>query len=121
VQRTSSCPLWAKSGNSGLAEPLSGKTLDVGARQGGISSRGGKDAGRVDFVRHFAVRIVRIFPHVHHHRGDRLAYSADIDECARALLASFNVLFSGYVHTIKDTGQVAIGRPLAVAQAGKFE
>ena len=67
------------------------KTLDVGARDNDIASRSGKDADRMDFVRHFAVRV---FPHVHHHRGDCLAYPADIEERARALLAPLNVLFS---------------------------
>ena len=67
------------------------KTLDVGARDNDIASRSSKDADRMDFVRHFAVRV---FPHVHHHRGDRLAYPADIEERARALLAPLNVLFS---------------------------
>ena len=70
---------------------LSVKTLNVGARPGGIASRGGKDADRVDFVRHFTVRV---FPHVHHHRGDRLAYPADPEKRERALLAPLNVLFS---------------------------
>src|SRR5258705_2905530 len=70
---------------------LSVKTLNVDARQGGIASRGGRDADRVDCVRHVAVRV---FPHVHHHRGDRLAYPADPEKCERALLAPLNVLFS---------------------------
>ena len=67
------------------------KTLNVGAHHGGIASRGGKDADRVDFVRHFAVRM---FPHVHHHRGDRHTYPADPEKRERALLAPPNVLFS---------------------------
>jgi hypothetical protein len=70
---------------------LSVKTLNVGARPGGIASRGGEDADRVDCVRHFAVRVL---PHVHHHRGDRLAYPADPEKRERALLAPLNVLFS---------------------------
>src|SRR5258708_36709726 len=70
---------------------LSVKTLNVDARQGGIASRGGRDADRVDCVRHSAVRV---FPHVHHHRGDRLAYPADPEKRERALLAPLNVLFS---------------------------
>ena len=69
---------------------LSVKTLNVGARHGGIASPGGKDADRVDFVRHFAVRV---FAHVYHHRGDRLAYPADPEKRASALLAPLNVLF----------------------------
>ncbi len=56
-----------------VGRTLSVKTVNVGARQGGIGSRGGKDADHVDFVRHFAVRV---FPHVTHHRGDRLVYPA---------------------------------------------
>jgi hypothetical protein len=70
---------------------LSVKTLNVGAHHGGIASRGGKDGDRVDFVRHFAVRM---FPHVHHHRGDRHTYPADPEKRERALLAPPNVLFS---------------------------
>ncbi len=70
---------------------LSVKTLNVDARQGGIASRGGRDAERVDCVRHSAVRV---FPHVHHHRGDRHAYPADPEKRERALLAPLNVLFS---------------------------
>ena len=75
----------------GPRRTLSVKTLDVGARHGGIASRGARDADRVDFVRHSAVRV---FPHVHHHRGDRLAYPADPEKRERALLAPLNVLFS---------------------------
>jgi len=70
---------------------LSVKTLNVDARQGGIASRGGRDAERVDCVRHSAVRV---FPHVHHHRGDRHAYPADPEKREGALLAPLNVLFS---------------------------
>src|SRR5258705_7397795 len=66
---------------------LSVKTLNVDARQGGIASRGGRDADRVDCVRHSAVGV---FPHVHHHRGDRLAYPADPEKRERALLAPLN-------------------------------
>ena len=73
-----------------VGRTLSVKTLNVGAHHGGIASRGGKDADRVDFVRHFAVRM---FPHVHHHRGDRLTYPADPEKRERALLAPPNVLF----------------------------
>ncbi len=57
-----------------VGRTLSVKTVNIGARQGGIASRGGKDADHVDFVRHFAVRV---FPHFTHHRGDRLVYPAD--------------------------------------------
>jgi hypothetical protein len=57
-----------------VGRTLSVKTVNVGTRHGGIASRGGKDADHVDFVRYFAVRV---FPHVYHHRGDRLAYPAD--------------------------------------------
>ena len=67
------------------------KTLNVGPRHGSIASRGCKDADRVDFGRHSAVRV---FPHVHHHRGDRLAYPAAPKKRERALLAPLNVLFS---------------------------
>src|SRR5258708_25854685 len=81
----------ARSGHGGPAERLQLKTLNVDARQGGIASRGGRDAERVDCVRHSAVRV---FPHVHHHRGDRLAYPADVEKRERALLAPLNVLFS---------------------------
>src|SRR5712664_1225247 len=80
-----------RSGHGGSAERFQLKTLNVGARQGGIASPRGIDADHVDFVRHVAVRV---FPHVHHHRGDRLAYPADPEKCERALLAPLNVLFS---------------------------
>ena len=75
----------------GPAERFSVKTLDVGARDSDIAIRGGIDADYMDFVRHFAVRV---FPHVNHHPGDRLAYPANIEERERALLAPLNVLFS---------------------------
>jgi hypothetical protein len=70
---------------------VSGKTLNVGARHGGIASRSGEDTDCVDFVRHSAVWV---FPHVHHHLGYRLAYPATPKKRARALLAPLNVLFS---------------------------
>ena len=41
---------------------LSVKTLNVGARHGGIPSRGGKDADHVDFVRHFADSLLYPYP-----------------------------------------------------------
>src|SRR5258708_30012459 len=66
---------------------LSVKTLNVDARQGGIASRGGRDADRVDFVRHSAVRL---FPIVLHHRSDRLAFPADPVKPERQLLALRN-------------------------------
>ena len=70
---------------------LSVKTLNVGARHGGIASRNGTDTDRVDFARHSAVRA---FPHVHHHRGYRLSYPANPEKRERALLAPLNVLSS---------------------------
>ena len=73
------------------AERFQLKTLNVVARHSDIASRSGKDADRVDFVRHSTVRV---FPHVHHHRGDRLVYPAAPEKRERALLASLNVLFS---------------------------
>ena len=79
------------SGHGRPAERFQLKTLNVGARHGGIASRSGKDADRVDFVRHSAVRV---FAHVHHHRGDRLVYPAGPEKRERALLAPLNVLFS---------------------------
>jgi hypothetical protein len=53
----------------GLPNTVS-QTLNVDTRHGGIASRSGRDTDRVDFVRH---SVVRAFPHVHHHRGYRLA------------------------------------------------
>src|SRR5450631_1929966 len=69
----------------------SAKTFNVAARHGGIASRSGRDTDRVNYVRHSAVGA---FPHVHHHRGCRLAYSASPEKRERALLALLNVLFS---------------------------
>ena len=69
----------------------SAKTFNVAARHGGIASRSGRDTDRVNYVRHSAVGA---FPHVHHHRGYRLAYSASPEKRERALLALLNVLFS---------------------------
>jgi hypothetical protein len=87
----SACTECARSGHGGPTKRFQLKPLNVGARQGGIASLGGKDADHVDFRRHFAVRV---FPHVHHHRGDRRTHPADPKERERALLAPFNVLFS---------------------------
>jgi hypothetical protein len=65
------------------------ETLDIRARQGGIAGRSGNDTYRVYLVRHFAVWA---FPHVHHHRGNCIAYSAGREQRERALLALVNVL-----------------------------
>jgi hypothetical protein len=90
------------------------KPLNVGARRDGIASRCRKDTDRVDFGRHSAVRV---FPHVHHHRGDRLAYPADPEKRECALLATLNVLFSCHCryrqgHERTRVLSFAIGRPL---------
>lgn len=55
----------------GGAESFQLKTFNVGANYGVIASRGGTDADHVDFARYSAVRV---FSHVHHHRGDRLEH-----------------------------------------------
>ena len=68
-------PIWL------ACRTLSGKTLNVGARHGGVASRSGADTNRVDFVRHSAVWA---FPHVHHHLGYRLAYPATPKKRARS-------------------------------------
>ena len=121
VQCNSPCPLWAKSGHLRCekkyllyprkkshihrrcwnlstknrhgepAERCQLKPFNVGACHDGIAGRSGRDPDHVDFVRYSAVRM---FPHVCHHRGDRLAYLADPETRARALLATLNVLFS---------------------------
>jgi hypothetical protein len=70
---------------------LSVKALNVGAGQGGIASRCGRDADCVDFVRHSAIQA---FSHIHHHRGNRLAYPATPQKRERAFLAPLNVLLS---------------------------
>jgi hypothetical protein len=85
------CPLSAKNRHGEPAERCQLKPLNVGACHDGIGARGGRDAHHMDFVRYSAVRM---FPHVCHHRGDRLAYLADPEKRARSLLATLNVLFS---------------------------
>jgi hypothetical protein len=80
-------PKSARRGHGGS----SAKTFNVGARHGGIASRSGRDTDCVNFVGHSAVGA---FPHVHYHRGYRLAYSASPEKRERALLALLNVLFS---------------------------
>src|SRR5689334_12859094 len=90
-QALSECPLSAKNRHGEPAERCQLKPLNVGACHDGIGARGGRDAHHMDFVRYSAVRM---FPHVCHHRGDRLAYLADPEKRARSLLATLNVLFS---------------------------
>jgi hypothetical protein len=106
--------LRVRRGHGGPAERFQLKPLNVGARRGSIVSRGCKDTDHVDFGRHSAVRV---FPHVHHHRGDRLAYPADPEKRECALLATLNVLFSCHCryrqgHERTRVLSFAIGRPL---------
>ena len=83
-QALSECPLSAKNRHGEPAERCQLKPLNVGACHDGIAGRSGRDPDHVDFVRYSAVRM---FPHVCHHRGDRLAYLTDPEKRARALLA----------------------------------
>jgi hypothetical protein len=81
-----------------------------------IANHGGIDADRADFVRHFAVRVL---PHVCHHRADRLAYPADLDECERALLLLSSMYCSRVTFdNVKDTSRCAF--PLAISRPLDF-
>jgi hypothetical protein len=96
---------------------LSGKTLNVGARHGGIASSSGRDTDRVDCARHSAVRVL---PHVRHHRGYRLVYPANPEKRERALLAPLNVLFSRQRHEQARVFACHWPSPLAVARTFIF-
>src|SRR5579872_6644482 len=76
-------------------QSLSDKPINVGARPGYIAIRSGKDTHGVDFARHSAVRV---FPHVHHHRDDRLAYPSLPEKRERVLFAPLNIFFSRHCH-----------------------